>query len=252
MPARRRQIDPTRSAVEAFANDLRTLGVGQASIPHIAEHSPDVSRAALYAALSGRRVPSSKTLSTLLRWWIGPEALHSFNDDEGYWDGTSQWGPDWAWLDLLDRSHPQWASIMDWMHRRASLADEMRPTLTADPVTIPVPPEQQVFIESLRQALQSSGLLDARPPAGYWELRRVESRLEKRLQRYLNGECLPTESSLFMLLDGTVDPREYDNLLHLSDEARAARVRDRRAARHARKRASNEHPRQGGPPERTS
>ena len=240
MPASRRQIDPKRSALEAFAHDLRALGVGRASVPHMAKHSPDVSRAALYAALSGRRVPSPKTLSTLLRWWLGGRDAFRENGEEGdYWEEDSSWGPEWAWLDLLTTDHRNWSSILGWMHRRAALADERRPALTAEPVAIPTPPEQDLFIEELRRALQNGGLLDTHLPASHWEDRRADSRQEQRLQRYLNGERIPIDESLERLLWGLVSEREIERLLALAEAARGARVRDRRAARHARSHGSS-------------
>ncbi|GEB60077.1 hypothetical protein GCM10017674_75610 [Streptomyces gardneri] len=67
------QITPHKAGpLQAFAYDLRELGRGKASVAWIAGHEEtSVSRAALYAALSGTRLPTAETVSTLLRWWAG-------------------------------------------------------------------------------------------------------------------------------------------------------------------------------------
>lgn len=235
MPARRRALDPTRSDLEAFAKDLRALGSGKAPIPHIAKHSPGVSRAALYAALSGQRVPSARTLSTLLRWWIAGSASNKEADEDDWeedWGEETDKGWAWDWVDRLPSDHPGREMAYEWGSRRDWLIDERDGWCSerAEPATIGVPAEQQRFIESLRQVLKSVGILDDDRRRSHWEDRRWAARRTQRIRRYLDGECIPTEASLIRLLEG-VRTQDITILLSMAEGARAARVRDRRIAR---------------------
>lgn len=232
MPARRTSLDPSRSPLEAFANDLRALGRGNISLPYITEHTPDVSRAALYAALTGRRVPSERTLSALLRWWIG--GVEAGTEYAGEFESGTPNPYVWDWVNRW-ASDDKMALIDELAGRREELTSREDRTQPTKPVEIPVPPEQERFIESLHAALLDGGLLEDEEPAGWYEARRGQERKAERIQRYLQGKCIPTDKSLIELLVGVTRSAQLETLLELAAEARTARVRDRRAARSSRR-----------------
>jgi hypothetical protein len=225
MPARRRALDPNQSELAAFAFDLRKLGEGKVPITLIADlESSHVSRAALYGALSGTRVPSYRTLSILLRYWIGVPVPSS--------------GWSWDWIDRLTDS-PEKATTREWMRRRDVLQGEnVWAADRAKPITIAPPPEQIRFVEYLRAGLEVNGLLGGIYGENDWNGDLTVLVVSpQRLQRYFAFKELPTERS-FRAIAAALEEWGGDVLeLHsLWSQARAARVRDRRAARLAARR----------------
>ncbi|MGW1192439.1 hypothetical protein [Streptomyces sp. NPDC002559] len=240
MPARSRIPDPSTGALAAFAYDLRQLGAGKIPIPAIAERSY-VSRAALYAAISGTRLPSSKTVATLIRWWAGDPSAESKMDEDHLSD------PVWGWTVLLPRDHPAQKTISNWERRYRDLVRELdegrvhRPA--AAPVRIAIPPEQQKFIDELQRLIDSTGLQDSR-----WLL---FGELNRKVTSYLAGNCLPEHRNISRIVmtcletqgfeldpDGPDDDEGWDlafetmeRLEELVAEARVARARERRKAR---------------------
>ncbi|MEU7553137.1 hypothetical protein AB0B01_12445 [Streptomyces sp. NPDC044571] len=225
MPARWSPVDPSQSELEAFASDLRKLGRGKASVAYIADSEPRVSRAALYAALSGRRLPKRKTVSTLLRWWIPTPPVRT--------DGGE---PDWEWIYGIKDSETA-AVASNWMERHSALLDQRQawPANRRAPVLIAVPPEQQRFIEKLRETLEKYNLLD-----GVWDWDDYEQEFATivsahNVERYLTGRAIPTDDTisrrlLYYVPDAQMGGVLFD-LVRLAQDARRARVRSRRLAR---------------------
>lgn len=230
MPAHPRIPNPEEGELQRFAYDLRELGEGKISIPWIARHDETtVSKAALYAALSGTRLPKRETVSTLLRWWAGDPANEDPELDAYYLE------PVWSWIDRLPRDHEgrrladQWRTRYQRLARSVIGEREFRPPRAAR-VTIAVPPEQQNFIKELNDLIGKTGLED--------ELWLLLGSFSFRVERYLAGESIPTDDTCLALTGRLasflpdLDRLDAARRLVLSAEvARAARVRDRRIAR---------------------
>ena len=83
-------------------------GEGKVSVPWIVRQGETtVSRAALYAALSGTRLPKRETVSTLVRWWAGNPldeldlGSPELDDPDYYVDGDAAW----FWIHRLPSEH---------------------------------------------------------------------------------------------------------------------------------------------------
>lgn len=236
MPARPRIPDPQEGELQAFAYDLRELGEGKASVAWIAEHEETtVSRAALYAALSGTRLPKAETMSTLLRWWVGDPTLEEPDEDDYLIE------PTWAWINRLPRDHEKRRFANEWRTRYQRLARdilferEFRPR--AAHVAIDVPPEQQRFIGELNDLIGKTGLED--------ELWLLLGTYTPRAERYLAGESIPTNDTCWVLahrLAEFIPDSDFEDLgirlVRSAEVARLARVRDRRIARRRRSETS--------------
>jgi hypothetical protein len=232
MPARPRIPNPQEGPLQAFAYDLRELGEGKASVAWIAEHEETtVSRAALYAALSGTRLPKAETVSTLLRWWAGDPTIEEPDEDDYLIE------PTWAWIDRLPRDHEKRRFASEWRTRYRRLArgilGEREFRARAAPVAIDVPPEQQRFIRELNDLIGKTGLED--------ELWLLMGPHTPRAERYLAGESIPTNDLCmvlaYRLAEFIPDSRFEDlgtRLMRSAEVARLARVRDRRIARRSR------------------
>ncbi|MFM9625122.1 hypothetical protein ACKI14_45280 [Streptomyces turgidiscabies] len=232
MPAHPRIPNPQEGALQLFAYDLRELGEGKVSVAWIAGHEETtVSKAALYAALSGTRLPKRETVSTLLRWWAGDPTNEDRTLDEYYSE------PVWSWIDRFPRAHEGRRLAEQWRTRYQRLARDVvgergfRPR--AARVDIAVPPEQQAFIKELNDLIGETGLED--------ELWLLLGPFCFRVQRYLAGESIPTDESCWTLTEHLasffpdLDRLDVGRRLMLSAAvARAARVRDRRIARGSR------------------
>ncbi|MEU6594696.1 hypothetical protein ABZ923_36795 [Streptomyces sp. NPDC046881] len=234
MPARPRIPDPQEGQLQLFAYELRELGEGKVSIGWIAGHEQTtVSKAALYAALSGTRVPTERTLSTLLRWWAGNPADEADDIDETYIE------PVWAWIERLPRDHEgrrlatAWRARLRSLARRIELERERVPK--AERVVIAVPREQQRFIAELTRLIKLTGLED--------ELWLMLGSFSSRVERYLAGEAIPTDSTCWLLVERLIDflPQEVDpmdallRLRRSAEVARTGRARERRVARRSRR-----------------
>ena len=233
MPARPRIPDPEAGPLQAFAYDLRELGEGKASVAWIAEHEgTEVSRAALYAALSGMRLPKAETVSTLLRWWAGDPTLEKSEEEDYLVE------PTWAWINRLPLDHEKRRFAIEWRTRYQRLARdilgerEFRPR--AEPVAIDVPPEQLRFIGELHDLIGKTGLEDE-----LWLLLGTHT---PRVERYLAGESIPTDDTCWSLAYRLAEfiPDTYFEdlglrLMRSAEVARLARVRDRRVAREGRR-----------------
>ncbi|MDN3262885.1 hypothetical protein QWJ26_24375 [Streptomyces sp. CSDS2] len=229
MPARPRIPDPQEGPLQEFAYALRELGEGKASVGWIADHDETtVSRAALYAALSGTRLPTRETVSTLLRWWAGDPTIEQPEEEEAYFTKLP-----WAWIGRLPQDHEKRRFANEWRTRYQRLARdilgerEFRPR--AERVTIAVPPEQQRFIKELGALVEKAGLEDA-----LWLLGKDTPRME----RYLAGESIPTNETCwrmaYRLAEFIADADHValrKRLVRSAEVARLARVRDRRIAR---------------------
>lgn len=229
MPARPRIPDPQEGELQAFAYDLRELGVGKASVAWIAGHEETtVSRAALYAALSGTRLPKGETVSTLLRWWAGDPTVEEADEDDYLIE------PTWAWINRLPRDHEKRRFANEWRTRYERLARdilferEFRPR--AAHVAIDVPSEQQRFIRELNDLIGKTGLED--------ELWLLLGTYTARAERYLAGESIPTDDTCWVLahrLAEFIPDSDFEDLgirlMRSAEVARLARVRDRRIAR---------------------
>ncbi|HEY9504944.1 MAG TPA: hypothetical protein VIQ27_03140 [Gemmatimonadales bacterium] len=229
MPARPRIPNPQEGPLQAFAYDLRELGEGKVSVVWIADHEETaVSRAALYAALSGTRLPRGKTVSTLLRWWAGDPAMEEPDEEEDYFTGLT-----WAWIDRLVQDHEKRRFANEWRTRYERLARdiwrERERHPKAERVTIAVPPEQQRFIRELNALIGKAGLEDE-----LWLLGQYTPRVE----RYLAGESIPTDCMCWRLahrLSEFIPDSDLSDLnirlTRSAEGARLARVRDRRIVR---------------------
>lgn len=229
MPAHPRIPNPQEGGLQLFAYDLRELGEGKVSITWIAGHDETrVSKAALYAALSGTRLPKRETVSTLLRWWAGDPAHEDLGLDETYLD------PIWSWIDRLPRDHEGRQLANQWQTRYYRLdrdvLDERVFRLRSARVAIDVPPEQQRFIKELNDLIRKTGLED--------ELWLLLGSFGSRVERYLAGQSIPTDDTCWRLTERLasflpeLDRLDVARRLMLAAEvARAARVRDRRIAR---------------------
>ncbi|MFD5952106.1 hypothetical protein ACFWAZ_39865 [Streptomyces collinus] len=229
MPARPRIPNPQEGPLQAFAYDLRVLGEGKSSVAWIADHEETtVSRAALYAVLSGTRLPKAETVSTLLRWWAGDPMIEEPDEDDYLVE------PTWAWINRLPRDHEKRRFANEWRTRYQRLARdilgerEFRPR--AAQVAIDVPPEQERFIGELNDLIGKTGLAD--------ELWLLLGSLTPRAERYLAGESIPTDDMCrrlaYRLAEFIPDSRFEDlgiRLVRSAEVARLARVRDRRIAR---------------------
>jgi hypothetical protein len=233
MPARPRIPDPEQGPLQRFAYDLRELGQGKVSVGWIAGHEQTTfSRAALYAALSGTRLPTAETISALLRWWVGNPADEVLELDETYVE------PTWAWIERLPRGHEGRRLATEWRTRHLSIARsteqerEYRPK--AQRVTIDVPREQERFITELNNLLQLTDLED--------ELWLMLGSYSSKVERYLAGEAIPTDRTCWFLVEVLIDflPQDVDplnlttRLTRSAEAARAGRVRQRRIARKGR------------------
>lgn len=227
MPARWSPIDPTAGEVELFAADLRELGKGKTPVSYIAGAEPAVSRAALYAALSGGRLPRRKTIAALLRWWIPATPVRA---EPGEWE--------WDWVyGLRDKETAEVATR--WMERHRALSEKRRewPTQRKGPVAIDEPPEQRRFIEKLRKTLETHDLIEGIMRwDGDYE-RWVTGVSGHSIQRYLAGTVIPEDDTINSLLALVSEEEQAAELLlelvRLAQEARRARVRSRRLARAA-------------------
>ncbi|MFE3994991.1 hypothetical protein ACFXPW_25340 [Streptomyces goshikiensis] len=230
MPALPRIPNPEEGPLQAFAYDLRRLGEGKVSISWIAEHHETrVSRAALYAALSGTRLPSEATLSTLLRWWVGKPAEEvEIDDDFGH-----RLRGDWDWQEKLPVGHEAHPVVAKWVGRYSRVFRELARIRApkADPVTIEVPEEQRRFIGELDRLLKTTGLDD--------ELWLILGSGTRAVEGYLAGQAIPTEKSCWRLVvrleaffpEGTDTDDVFLRLWNAADFARAGRARARRLAR---------------------
>lgn len=240
MPAKPKIPDPRDGALREFSYDLRKLGHGKRSIAFIAEVSEGaVSRAALYAAMSGTRLPSVDTIATLLRWWAGDPAAEepspgSFGGDL---NGLMEIG--WEWIERLPVTHPGRKAGMEWRRRYYRLDSAIRrqrgAASKASAVKIRVPEEQQQFIKALRDLVEETGL--------YWERWLLFGERTRRFDSYLAGERIPQWETLYEIVLACAKHTEknkedalrlFDRFKYLADEARAARARDRRIARKGR------------------
>ncbi|MEV5979693.1 hypothetical protein [Streptomyces sp. NPDC052114] len=229
MPARPRIPNPQDGDLQAFAFDLRELGVGKVGVSWIATHwETSPSRAALYAALSGKRLPEPDTVSTLLRWWAGsPDAERAQDSLRG--------DPIWGWIERLPAEHEARDQAQEWKARYLALARRegrrrWQPRPDALPVQIDVPREQHLFIAQLEALLAKTGLEDS-----LWLIFGTDT---LRIDRYLQGQVIPNDTwcsrivwTLVMFIDGLDVETESDRLRRAAALARAARVRDRRIAR---------------------
>ncbi|OEJ36302.1 hypothetical protein [Streptomyces agglomeratus] len=232
MPANPRIPNPQEGPLQEFAYDLRELGEGKASVAWIAGHEETtVSRAALYAALSGERLPKRGTVSTLLRWWAGDPTLEESGVDERYLD------PIWVWIDRLPWDHEKRSFAEAWRTRYQRLARdvlaERELTPPAERVAIAVPVEQQRFIEELKGLIERTGLKD--------DLWLLMGSFSYAVERYLEGTTIPTEETCWRLshnlaqfIPGADLLNVRNRLVRSAEVARAARVRDRRLAREGR------------------
>ncbi|MFE2261728.1 hypothetical protein [Streptomyces griseosporeus] len=231
MPARPRVPDPADGRLQKFAYDLRLLGADKASIGRIARHpETTVSRAALYAALSGTRLPTRATVGTLLRWWAGSPGDERPAEPENLYEE-----PWWAWIDRLHPEHEGRQLAVEWRARYERLVRDVlfdrdyRPK--APRVTIVVPPEQQRFIDELNVLISETGLQDDQ-----WLL--FGTRV-LRVERYLAGEAIPTDAMFEWVVDRCLSfipvmddyMERLDRLELFMQLARTARARDRRIAR---------------------
>ncbi|MEU1328007.1 hypothetical protein [Streptomyces microflavus] len=233
MPARPRIPDPRKGALEKFAFDLRQLGVGKVAVSWIAaQEDTKVSRPALYAALSGTRLPQGMTVSTLLRWWAG-------NPDEENPDARSR-DPIWGWIQRLPAGHDARTQATEWKDRylRLSRAESKRRSAKnrswkpTPPVRIDTPREQHLMIEQIKDLIERTGLSQ-----DMWLLFGPEA---LRIERYLSGRMIPDGVSISQIVKRCA---EFIPDLHRKDEsrrlyiaaeiARRARVRERRIARNA-------------------
>ncbi|MFI8093978.1 hypothetical protein ACIF9R_37710 [Streptomyces sp. NPDC086080] len=233
MPARPRIPDPRKGHLEKFAFDLRELGVGKVGVSWIAAQDDALaSRPALYAALSGTRLPHSVTVSTLLRWWAGSP------DDERA--SVHPRDPIWGWIQRLPADHEARTVASEWKARyqRLARAEERRrwaknrkwePT---PPVQIDIPPEQHMLIAQLKEMIERTEL-----GQDMWLLFGSDT---LRMERYLSGKVIPRHSSCVRIVlicasfhqDQESDTEyEIERLCTAADLARLARVRERRIAR---------------------
>ncbi|NEC17804.1 hypothetical protein [Streptomyces parvus] len=136
MPARPRIPDPRKGALEKFAFDLRQLGAGKVAVSWIAaQEDTEVSRPALYAALSGTRLPMGMTASTLLRWWAG-------NPDEENADVRSR-DRIWGWIPRLPAGSDAHTQANEWKQRYLRLSRvESKRRAARDRSWKPTPPVQ--------------------------------------------------------------------------------------------------------------
>ncbi|MFF9690973.1 hypothetical protein [Streptomyces sp. NPDC014623] len=235
MPARPRIPDPRKGDLEKFAFDLRELGVGKVGVSWIAaQPDTEVSRPALYAALSGTRLPYAMTVSTLLRWWAGNP------DDERA--SVYPRDPIWGWIQRLPADHEARAQAIEWKdrYRRLARSEEQRRwardrTWKSTPsVQIDIPREQHILIAQLKNMIERTGL-----DQDMWLLFGSDT---LRIERYLGGKVIPNYNWCVRIvricegfaLDQDLDTQyEIDRLCTAADLARLARVRERRIARKA-------------------
>ncbi|MFF2896268.1 hypothetical protein [Streptomyces sp. NPDC057966] len=227
MPARWSPIDPTFGEVESFAAELRELGKGKTPVSYIADAESGVSRAALYAALSGGRLPRRKTIAALLRWWIPATPVRT---EPGEWE--------WDWVyGLKDKEAAE--VVTRWMERHSALSEKRRewPTQRKEPVSIDEPPEQRRFIEKLRKTLEMHDLIEGITRWDEDYERWVTAVSGHSIQRYLAGAVIPEDDTINSLLALVPEEEQAAELLlelvRLAQEARRARVRSRRLARAA-------------------
>ncbi len=227
MPAHPRVPDPAEGPLQAFAYDLRKLGHGNVSVAWIARH-PDtkVSRATLYAALSGTRLPRVETVSTLLRWWVGIPLLEAERLDERFLESP------WAWMwRVRDGERRQmaelWRTRYGQLEREINFERESRPRAAS--VTITVPLEQQRFIDELRDAIRNTG--------HEHDLWLLFGALGSRVERYLAGDAIPTDDTCELVAQCLAQALPLEagvlrlRLMRSAVVARAARTRERRIAR---------------------
>lgn len=224
MPSRPKVPDPSQGPLQSFAYDLRRAGLGKASIPFISDRSePKVSRAALYAALSGTRLPSERTVAQLLMWWVGGPAVAEQYANE-YED------PTWWWLDRLEQDHEARRWVKRYFGLAATLAEAAGLRARATAVSIDMPEEQRRLVQALAELAAEVGI---EPSNWFWRGETL-----RQLEVYFEGKRIPSSQTLWDFVslwaqranvDSPLDT--YQRLADLAAEARAARVRDRRAER---------------------
>ncbi|MFD8005226.1 hypothetical protein [Streptomyces mirabilis] len=230
MPARPRIPNPEDGPLQAFAYGLRQLGEGRVSVAWIAGHEETtVSRAALYAALSGARLPKRETVGTLLRWWAGSPADEDPESEDQFYVESA-----WAWVERLPRDHEGRRAAIHWRDRYLKLVTDVEGarefTPRAPRVAIAAPPEQHRVSDELKRLFSATGLDD--------ELWRVFGKLTFRVESYLEGKALPSDDMCWTIVEHclsfapSLDPDDaYNRLARAAEVARAARARDRRIAR---------------------
>lgn len=232
MPARVRIPNPDDGPLQAFAYDLRELGVGKAPIGWIAGHEEThASRAALYAALSGTRLPTEVTLGVLLRWWVG-------NPADELRSRSSFDNPAWGWIDRLPPDHEGRQLVRAWRSRYRGLErkidGEREGRSKAPSVVIDLPEEQERFIAELKRLIEKTGLED--------EAWLVFGHMTLAVNRYLSGKTIPMDRACYDVAFYLADflparsdaPQVAERLIRLAEDARAGRARERRLARLAR------------------
>lgn len=242
MPARPKIPDPADGPLQAFAFDLRQLGAGKAPVAWIAgHHETQVSRAALYAALSGTRISAAQTVGTLLRWWAGnpPEESGPIHP----WTDLAL-----EWMDRLPAGHAGRKVGAEWRARHERLAREQFEHAGRQfrdkplPVVIDLPPEQRAYIEALLSLIRQTGL-----EGEMWLL--FGYHVAGKVETYLAGRCVPTDGlnesivrACVRHIDGGASRylRTLDRLNYLAHRARAGRARERRIARLAAGREAGE------------
>ncbi|MGW0580885.1 hypothetical protein ACWD25_34190 [Streptomyces sp. NPDC002920] len=181
-------------------------------------------------------------MSTLVRWWAGNPldeldlGSPELDDPDYYVDGNTAW----FWIHRLPSEHEGRRRGVEWQTRYSRLARDVefeREFAQREPsVTIAIPPEQQRFIDELRDVIGKTGVQD---DDERWQ---VFGALTLRVDRYLAGEAIPTQEMCWAIAERctpytTPELDFYDigrRLGMAAELARLARVRDRRTARKSR------------------
>ncbi|WP_153543395.1 hypothetical protein [Streptomyces sp. RB17] len=187
------------------------------------------SRASLYAALSGTRLPKKETVGTLLRWWAGNPADEQWSSDDLLYAE-----PAWAWIGWLPADHEGRTLAVQWKDRYTRLVQKVESgrqfTPRAPRVSIAPPPEQQRVIDELKRLLGMTRLDD--------QLWLIFGSLTFRVESYLKGKTIPSDDMCWTIVERcksfapSLDyVRAGQRLLAAVEVARSARARDRRIAR---------------------
>ena len=175
------------------------------------------SRSALFAALSGRTLPSKNTLAFLVVGWADPS------------------GVTWP-----KREKQACRQVDAWEGRRVALkrASRQPGRPPAPPVVVPLLTQQRELGQVLREAVGNHDLDEL---AGKAAIPR------RRLESYLAGKAIPGDSPLTRLGAALADPRYSWEGSALSTKFISAADQARRARASARRKAHQEQPATGDP-----
>lgn len=209
MPARRKP--PTSGKQGELAAGLRELVDNAGTVSEIAQRV-SVSRATLYAIISGDRLPSSHMVITLVQECRGARLIRGY-----------------AVLLHIQSETLRWLTLLKEARIERNLA--CPPLTPRPPVVVGRLPEEQALTEAIRAELERAPI-----NTKFWQVTWPPELTPGRVERYRTGLTIPSPDNaraLLRLLYQEHGAPEHD-LVALAITAKRARVTARRRAREGR------------------